>query len=47
MTGKGIIRVQKLVIWLEMIATDEVLNDTEKVEQINETIYNYHKEDII
>lgn len=47
MTRNGIIRVQKQLIVIEMIATDEVLNDTEKVEQINESIYNYYKTDII
>jgi hypothetical protein len=39
----GIIRVQKQLLVIEMIANDVMLNDTEKIEQINESINQYYE----
>jgi|TARA_Y100000385_G_C12576951_1_gene418788 hypothetical protein len=43
MSGQGIIRVQKQLLVIEMIANDVMLNDTEKIEQINESINQYYE----
>ena len=43
MSGQGIIRVQKQLLVIEMIANDVILNDTEKIEQINESINQYYE----
>ena len=44
MSGQGIIRVQKQLLVIEMIANDVMLNDTEKIEQINEAINQYYEQ---
>ena len=41
--NKGIIRVQKQLLVIEAIANDVMLNDTEKIEQINESINQYYE----
>ena len=41
--NRGILRVQKQLLVIEAIATDRVLNDTEKIEQINESINQYYE----
>ena len=41
--NKGIIRVQKQLLVIETIATDRRLNDTEKIEQIKESINQYYE----
>ena len=41
--NKGIIRVQKQLLVIEAIATDRRLNDTEKIEQIKESINQYYE----
>jgi len=43
MSGQGIIRIQKQLLVIEMIANDVMLNDTEKIEQINESINQYYE----
>ena len=43
MSGIGIIRVQKQLLMIEAIANDVMLNDTEKIEQINESINQYYE----
>ena len=43
MSGQGIIRVQKQLLVIEMITNDVMLNDTEKIEQINESINQYYE----
>ncbi len=43
MSGQGIIRVQKQLLVIEMIANDVMLNDSEKIEQINESINQYYE----
>jgi hypothetical protein len=43
MSGQGIIRVQKQLLVIEMITNDVMLNDTEKIEQINEAINQYYE----
>ncbi len=43
MSGQGIIRVQKQLLAIEMITNDVMLNDTEKIEQINEAINQYYE----
>ena len=43
MSRQGIIRVQKQLLVIEMIANDVMLNDTEKIEQINESINQYYE----
>jgi hypothetical protein len=43
MSGIGIIRVQKQLLMIEAIANDVMLNDSEKIEQINETINQYYE----
>lgn len=41
--NRGIIRVQKQLLIIEAIANDVMLNDTEKIEQINESINQYYE----
>ena len=41
--NKGIIRVQKQLLVIEAIANDVMLNDTEKIEQIKESINQYYE----
>ena len=41
--NKGIIRVQKQLLVIEAIAIDRRLNDTEKIEQIKESINQYYE----
>jgi hypothetical protein len=41
--NRGIIRIQKQLLVIEAIANDVVLNDTEKIEQINESINQYYE----
>jgi|TARA_B100001093_G_scaffold495880_1_gene540879 hypothetical protein len=41
--NRGIIRVQKQLLVIEAIANDVMLNDTEKIEQINESINQYYE----
>ena len=41
--NRGIIRVQKQLLVIETIANDVMLNDTEKIEQINESINQYYE----
>ena len=43
MSRQGIIRVQKQLLMIEAIANDVMLNDTEKIEQINESINQYYE----
>ena len=43
MSGQGIIRVQKQLLVIETIANDVMLNDSEKIEQINESINQYYE----
>ena len=43
MSGIGIIRIQKQLLVIEMIANDVMLNDSEKIEQIIETINQYYE----
>jgi|TARA_R110000823_G_scaffold236999_1_gene362601 hypothetical protein len=43
MSAQGTLRVQKQLIVVEAIATDYVLTDSEKIEQIIESINNYYK----
>ena len=43
MSRQGIIRVQKQLLVIEAIANDVMLNDTEKIEQINESINQYYE----
>ena len=43
MSGIGIIRVQKQLLMIEAIANDVMLNDSEKIEQIIETINQYYE----
>lgn len=43
MSAQGILRVQKQLLVVEAIATDYVLTDSEKIEQIIESINNYYK----
>ena len=43
MSSIGIIRVQKQLLMIEAIANDVMLNDTEKIEQINESINQYYE----
>tara|TARA_R110002051_G_scaffold109497_2_gene182159 strand:- start:591 stop:722 length:132 start_codon:yes stop_codon:yes gene_type:complete len=43
MSRQGIIRVQKQLLVIEMIANDVMLNDSEKIEQINESIDQYYE----
>ena len=41
--NRGIIRIQKQLLVIEAIANDVMLNDTEKIEQINESINEYYE----
>jgi hypothetical protein len=41
--NRGIIRVQKQLLVIEAIANDVMLTDTEKIEQINESINQYYE----
>tara|TARA_R110001592_G_scaffold169337_2_gene405819 strand:+ start:1100 stop:1228 length:129 start_codon:yes stop_codon:yes gene_type:complete len=41
--NRGIIRIQKQLLVIEAIANDVMLNDTEKIEQINESINQYYE----
>jgi len=41
--NRGIIRIQKQLLVIEAIANDVVLDDTEKIEQINESINQYYE----
>lgn len=41
--NRGIIRVQKQLLVIEAIANNVMLNDTEKIEQINESINQYYE----
>tara|TARA_R100000995_G_C3447956_1_gene106613 strand:+ start:247 stop:375 length:129 start_codon:yes stop_codon:yes gene_type:complete len=41
--SRGIIKIQKKLLVIEAIATDRVLNDTEKIEQIIESINQYYE----
>ena len=41
--NRGIIRIQKQLLVIEAIANDVVLTDTEKIEQINESINQYYE----
>jgi len=41
--NRGIIRIQKQLLVIEAIANDVVLNDAEKIEQINESINQYYE----
>ena len=41
--NRGIIRVQKQLLVIEAIATDRVLNNTEKIEQIRKSINQYYE----
>ena len=43
MSRQGIIRVQKQLLMIEAIANDVMLNDSEKIEQINESIDQYYE----
>ena len=43
MSRQGIIRIQKKLLVIEAIANDAMLNDTEKIEQINESINQYYE----
>ena len=43
MSAQWTLRVQKQLIVVEAIATDYVLTDSEKIEQIIESINNYYK----
>ena len=43
MSRQSIIRVQKQLLMVEAIANDVMLNDSEKIEQINETINQYYE----
>ncbi len=43
MSRQGIIRVQKQLLVIEAIANDVMLNDTEKIEQIKESINQYYE----
>ena len=41
--NRGIIKIQKQLLVIEAIANDVMLNDTEKIEQINESINEYYE----
>tara|TARA_R110000765_G_scaffold112752_1_gene204974 strand:+ start:1454 stop:1585 length:132 start_codon:yes stop_codon:yes gene_type:complete len=43
MSTQGTLRVQKQLLVVEAIARDYVLHDSEKIEQIIESINNYYK----
>jgi hypothetical protein len=43
MSGIGIIRVQKQLLVVEAIANDYILSDSEKIEQIKESINQYYE----